>query len=35
MKDGVGNALGGAMKNPLGKFAGNTADDATAPATGR
>ncbi|GAB7332478.1 hypothetical protein MBLNU13_g04275t2 [Cladosporium sp. NU13] len=35
LKTGVGNAAGGALQNPLGKFAGNTADDLTKPLTGR
>lgn len=35
LKKGIGNALGGSLKNPLGKFAGDSADDATKPMTGR
>jgi len=35
LKKGVGNAAGGALQNPLGGFAGNTADDVTKPLTGR
>jgi len=56
LKQGLGNAVGGGLQNPLGKFvghmlflviwpcytctdrvdqAGNTADDVTAPLTGR
>lgn len=35
LKGGVSDAAGGALQNPLGKAAGNAADDATRPATGR
>ena len=35
LKGGVSNAAGGALQNPLGKLAGDAADDATSPATGR
>ncbi|GAM85381.1 hypothetical protein ANO11243_033880 [Dothideomycetidae sp. 11243] len=35
LQKGLGNALGGTMQNPLGKFAGDTADDLTIPLTGR
>ncbi|KAI9692091.1 MAG: hypothetical protein M1820_009526 [Bogoriella megaspora] len=32
---GLGNALGGALNNPLGKEAGDTGDKLTSPFTGR
>lgn len=35
LKQGLGNAVGGGLQNPLGKQAGNTADDLTKPLTGR
>ncbi|KAM0712158.1 hypothetical protein Q7P37_011252 [Cladosporium fusiforme] len=35
VKKGVGNLAGGAMQNPLGQFAGDTADNLTKPFTGR
>lgn len=35
LKGGLSDAAGGALQNPLGKFAGDAADDATRPATGR
>ncbi|KAK5120415.1 hypothetical protein LTR85_006354 [Meristemomyces frigidus] len=35
LQKGLGNSLGGSLQNPLGKFAGNTADDATKDFTGR
>lgn len=35
LKKGVSNLGGGALQNPLGKFAGDTADDASSPMTGR
>lgn len=35
LKKGLGNFAGGSLQNPLGKFAGNTADDATKDFTGR
>ncbi|KAH9826251.1 hypothetical protein Tdes44962_MAKER03635 [Teratosphaeria destructans] len=35
LKQGISNAVGGGLQNPLGKFAGNTADDATKDFTGR
>ncbi|KAK3625629.1 hypothetical protein LTR56_015398 [Elasticomyces elasticus] len=35
VQKGLGNLGGGALQNPLGKFAGNTADDATKGFTGR
>ncbi|TKA82269.1 hypothetical protein B0A55_01704 [Friedmanniomyces simplex] len=35
LQKGLGNVLGGGMQNPLGKFAGNSADDATKDFTGR
>ncbi|KAL0257354.1 hypothetical protein SLS55_008165 [Diplodia seriata] len=34
-KNGVANLAGGTVNNPLGKFAGDAADDATRPFTGR
>ncbi|CAK4031388.1 hypothetical protein B0A55_01704 [Lecanosticta acicola] len=34
-KKSLGNVAGGALQNPLGKTAGNTADDATKVFTGR
>lgn len=35
LKKGLSNAAGGALQNPLGKFAGQTGDDATRDFTGR
>ncbi|KAF2171610.1 hypothetical protein M409DRAFT_63252 [Zasmidium cellare ATCC 36951] len=35
LKQTGSNAAGGALQNPLGKLAGNTADDATKDFTGR
>lgn len=35
LQKGLGNALGGSLQNPLGKFTGNTLDDATKDFTGR
>jgi len=35
LKSGVGNAAGGVLQNPLGKFAGNAGDEVTRPFTGR
>ncbi|KAL1637088.1 hypothetical protein SLS56_000744 [Neofusicoccum ribis] len=35
LKKGLGNLAGGSVNNPLGKFAGDSADDATRPFTGR
>ncbi|KAF2151685.1 hypothetical protein K461DRAFT_279169 [Myriangium duriaei CBS 260.36] len=35
LQKGLGNALGGTLQNPLGKFAGDTADGLTSPFTGR
>ncbi|KAL1585460.1 hypothetical protein WHR41_05730 [Cladosporium halotolerans] len=35
VKKGVGNAVGGALQNPLGGLAGDTADEVTKPLTGR
>ncbi|KAF2723258.1 hypothetical protein K431DRAFT_344825 [Polychaeton citri CBS 116435] len=35
VKKGLANAVGGSLQNPLGKAAGNTADDATRDFTGR
>ncbi|KAF2096621.1 hypothetical protein NA57DRAFT_58524 [Rhizodiscina lignyota] len=35
LKKGISNAGGGALQNPLGKLAGDTADDATRDFTGR
>lgn len=35
MQKGLGNVLGGALQNPLGKQAGETGDKATSPLTGR
>ncbi|KAF2013471.1 hypothetical protein BU24DRAFT_424487 [Aaosphaeria arxii CBS 175.79] len=35
LKTGLGNAVGGGMKNPLGEAAGETADTLTSPFTGR
>lgn len=35
VKKGVSNLAGGSLNNPLGKFAGDSADDATRPFTGR
>lgn len=34
-RKGVANLAGGTVNNPLGKFAGDAADDATRPFTGR
>jgi hypothetical protein len=34
-KKGLGNALGGAAKNPIGKEGGDLADKLTSPFTGR
>ena len=35
VKKGLGNLAGGSLQNPVGKFAGDTADEATRPLTGR
>ncbi|THX51039.1 hypothetical protein D6D06_07608 [Aureobasidium pullulans] len=35
LKSGVGNLVGGALQNPLGKEAGNVGDTITSPLTGR
>ncbi|KAI6812696.1 hypothetical protein KC340_g16808 [Hortaea werneckii] len=35
LKKGLSNASGGVLQNPAGKAAGDVADDATAPLTGR
>lgn len=35
LKQTLNNAAGGALQNPLGKMAGNTADDTTSDFTGR
>ncbi|KAL1651299.1 hypothetical protein SLS58_000638 [Diplodia intermedia] len=35
LKNGIANLAGGTVNNPLGKFAGDAADDATRPFTGR
>jgi hypothetical protein len=35
LKSGVGNLVGGALQNPLGKQAGETSDSLTSPLTGR
>jgi len=35
LKQGISNIAGGSLQNPLGKFAGNTADDTTKDFTGR
>lgn len=35
LKSTLSNTAGGALQNPLGKMAGNTADDATSDFTGR
>ncbi|KAF2231145.1 hypothetical protein EV356DRAFT_535718 [Viridothelium virens] len=35
LQKGLGNALGGALQNPLGKQAGDTGDKVTSPLTGR
>lgn len=35
LKSGLSNLGGGALQNPLGKFAGDSADDATKDFTGR
>ncbi|EME43823.1 hypothetical protein DOTSEDRAFT_131088 [Dothistroma septosporum NZE10] len=35
LKGGLSNAAGGALQNPLGKLAGDVADEGTRPATGR
>ena len=35
LRDGISNTAGGALQNPIGKLAGNTADDASRPVTGR
>jgi hypothetical protein len=35
LKKGLGNIAGDSVNNPLGKFAGDTGDDATRPFTGR
>ncbi|KAF2221659.1 hypothetical protein BDZ85DRAFT_274645 [Elsinoe ampelina] len=35
LKKGISNLAGGALQNPLGKQAGNTADRLTSPLTGR
>jgi hypothetical protein len=35
LKKGLGNAVGGLSKNPIGEQAGETADSLTAPLTGR
>ncbi|KAK4565259.1 hypothetical protein LTR86_003876 [Recurvomyces mirabilis] len=35
VQQGLGNLTGGALQNPLGKFAGNTGDNATKDFTGR
>lgn len=35
LRDGLGNAAGGLLQNPLGKQAGNTADQLTGSFTGR
>ncbi|KAJ6519321.1 hypothetical protein C8R45DRAFT_18126 [Mycena sanguinolenta] len=34
-RQGVANLVGGTLQNPLGKHAGNVADDLTSPFTGR
>ncbi|KAF2260194.1 hypothetical protein CC78DRAFT_536549 [Lojkania enalia] len=34
-KKGLGNAVGGAMNNPIGETTGETADELTKPFTGR
>ncbi|KAF8213646.1 hypothetical protein K438DRAFT_1927790 [Mycena galopus ATCC 62051] len=34
-RQGVANLVGGTLQNPLGKHAGNTADELTSPFTGR
>ncbi|KAK3117380.1 hypothetical protein LTR53_001294 [Teratosphaeriaceae sp. CCFEE 6253] len=35
LQEGLGNFAGGGMQNPLGRFAGDSADDATQGFTGR
>jgi hypothetical protein len=35
LKQGISNLAGGAMQNPLGEQAGETADRLTSPLTGR
>ncbi|KAI4753147.1 hypothetical protein E4T52_14710 [Aureobasidium sp. EXF-3400] len=35
LKSGVGNLVGGALQNPLGKEAGQVGDSLTSPLTGR